>query len=115
MLSTTKYIFDRDVLKDSERGFVVILWGLEAKLSKLIGAETVGLLFGWGYGRGTVEVDEMILPKREGGDFFIDLDEGIEVFTDDWEDALLGLHGRWSKYFKGSKYLIWIKNDLVSV
>ncbi len=95
MLSTAKYIFDRDVIKDFNGGFVVILWGLEAKLSKLIGAESVGLLFGWGYGRCTVEVDEMILPKRECVYFFIDLDEGIEVFADDWEDALLGLHERW--------------------
>jgi hypothetical protein len=46
MLSTAKYIFDRDVIKDFNGGFVVILWGLEAKLSKLIGAESVGLLFG---------------------------------------------------------------------
>jgi hypothetical protein len=37
----------------------------------------------------------MILPKRECVYFFIDLDEGIEVFADDWEDALLGLHERW--------------------
>ncbi len=92
MFSAAEYIFDRDVFKDSGRSFVIILARLEPKLPKLIGAERVSLLLGWDDERSTVEVDEMIFSKWEGGDFFIDFGEGIEVFADDWEDALLGLH-----------------------